>query len=96
MRKVSCLAATVVPNERKSVKSTCASISQVENDDVGPSVSSPPNEACNKPNDDQILTLHPAPPASYPVIIILDFFLFCFFRSLLLCCPLGHDYLIQG
>lgn len=79
--KVSCFAAKrlptfpVVPNERSSVKSTCASISQVEND-VVPSVSSPPNEACSKPNDDQILTLHPGAPPSYPVVF------FCFFLSL--------------
>lgn len=100
MKKVSCLAATrlptflLLPNEQTSVQSTCASISQVEND-VVPSVSSPPNEACSKPNEDQILTLHPAPPASYPVIHIL--FFFGFFSDAFCCAvALGHDYLIQG
>lgn len=79
--EVSCLAAKglpmfpVVPNDHSSsIKSTCTSISQVVND-VVLSVSSPPDEACIKPNDDQILTLHPAPPPSYPVIV----FCFCFF-----------------
>ena len=80
--EVSCLAAKglpmfpVVPNDHSSsIQSTCTSISQVVND-VVPSVSSPPDEACIEPNDDQILTLHPAPPPSYPVTFFLFFLLF--------------------
>lgn len=83
----------VMPNDRSStIKYTYASVSQVLNEAVL-SVSSPPNGACSKPDDDLNLTLHPAPPRP-PSSSLFNFFFF-FWIPFVVLFP-RHDYLIQG